>query len=144
MLVRTNLRALLAMHVLIVLGGVMLGLSTLAFQAGWLAPMPWMIITGAGLYLAYTPFNAMLFDRMIAAFGAAGNAGFLIYIADASGYTGSVALLIWRSMFAPGRNWLPVFINCAYVSSVLVIGFTLCSAVYFVRQMRQEEGSRDV
>jgi hypothetical protein len=144
MLVRDNLRALLAMHALIVLGGAMLGLGTVAFQAGWLAPMPWMIITGAGLYLAYTPFNAMLFDRMIAAFGTAGNAGFLIYIADASGYTGSVALLIWRSLFAPGRNWLPVFIDCAYISSVLVIGFTLCSAVYFVRQMRQGEGSRYV
>jgi len=112
----------------------------MAFQAGWLAPMPWMILTGAGLYLAYTPFNAMLFDRMIAAFGKAGNAGFLIYIADASGYAGSVALLIWRSLFAPGRNWLPVFISCAYLAAVLIVGFTLCSMVYFLRSTRRSEG----
>ena len=140
MLVKNNMRAMLAMHGLIVLGGAMLGLGTLAFQAGWLAPMPWMILTGAGLYLAYTPFNAMLFDRMIAAFGKAGNAGFLIYIADASGYAGSVALLIWRSLFAPGHNWLPVFISCAYLAAVLIIGFTLCSMVYFLRSARGSEG----
>ncbi|MFM9935975.1 MAG: DUF5690 family protein [Novosphingobium sp.] len=139
MLLRSNMQALLAMHGLIILGGVMLGLGTLAFQAGLLAPMPWMILTGAGLYLAYAPFNAMLFDRMIAAFGTAGNAGFLIYIADTAGYTGSVTLLIWRSLFAPGRNWLPVFIDCAYLASVLIAGFTLCSMVYFIRSVRRRE-----
>ncbi len=138
MLVRDNLRALLAMHALILLGGLMLGLGTLAFQAGWLGPMPWMIVTGAGLYLAYTPFNAMLFDRMIAVVGRAGNAGFLIYVADASGYAGSVALLVWRSLFAPGRNWLPVFIDCAYLASVLVMAFTLCSAVVFIARGREK------
>lgn len=133
MVVRDNLRAVLAMHGLIVLGGALLGLGTLTFQVGWLGPMGWMIMTGAGLYLAYTPFNAMLFDRMIAAFGKAGNAGFLIYLADASGYAGSVALLVWRSVFAPGRDWLPVFIACAYVAAVLVIAFTLASALVLRR-----------
>ncbi len=48
MLVRDNLRALLAMHAVIIGGALLLGLSTLAFQAGWLGPLPWMILTGAG------------------------------------------------------------------------------------------------
>lgn len=133
MLVRDNLRALLAMHGLILAGAAMLGLGTLAFQAGWLGPMAWMIVTGAGLYLAYTPFNAMLFDRMIAVLGRTSNAGFLIYIADASGYAGSVALLVWRGLFAPGRNWLPVFIGCSYLAAVLIAVFTVISALYFAR-----------
>jgi hypothetical protein len=129
--VRGNLPAFLAMHAMIAIGGVILGLSTLAFQSGVLAPMPWMILTGAGLYLAYTPFNAMLFDRMIAVLGTTANAGFLIYIADASGYVGSVALLIWRSLFAGQHDWLPIFINCAYLSSVLVVLCASASALYF-------------
>ncbi len=79
MLVRDNLRALLAMHGVILAGALTLGLSTLAFEAHFLELLPWMILTGAGLYLAYTPFNAMLFDRMIAAISRAGNAGFLIH-----------------------------------------------------------------
>ena len=134
MLVRDNARALLAMHGLILIGAAAMGLSTLAFEAGWLGPMPWMIITGAGLYLAYTPFNGMLFDRMIAVLGTVSNAGFLIYIADSSGYAGSVALLVWRSLFAPGRNWLPVYINCAYLAAVAIVICTVCSAVYFARR----------
>ena len=64
----------------------------------WLAgPAPWMIASGAGLYVVYTPFNAMLFDRLVAAGGEVANAGFLIYVADSAGYAGSCALLLWRN-----------------------------------------------
>lgn len=132
-LVRDNLRALLAMHGIILLGAALLGFSTLAFQAGLLAPLPWMIITGAGLYFAYTPFNAMLFDRMIATIGTAANAGFLIYIADASGYVGSVALLLVRSLGAPAMQWLPFFVTCSYATALAVTLFTLVSALHFLR-----------
>ncbi|HWJ69109.1 MAG TPA: DUF5690 family protein [Sphingobium sp.] len=131
MLIRDNMRALLAMHGIILAGAALLGLSTLAFQAGLLAPLPYMILTGAGLYFAYTPFNAMLFDRMIAATGHAGNAGFLIYIADSSGYVGSVALLLYRSLAAPSMDWLPFYMNSAYVTAGIVAVLTLCSAAWF-------------
>lgn len=137
-LVRNNMHALLAMHGVIILGAVLLGGSTLAFQAHLLGPLPWMILTGAGLYLGYTPFNAMLFDRMIAALGKAGNAGFLIYIADSSGYVGSVALLLYRSLALPTMNWLPFFIACAYATSVLVAVLTLLSALQFVQARRRQ------
>lgn len=138
MLVRDNMRALLAMHAMILLGAALLGLSTVAFQAGLLAPLPWMILTGAGLYLAYTPFNAMLFDRMIAAIGTAGNAGFLIYIADTSGYAGSVVLLLFRSLAAPKVQWLPFFIDISYLTAVAVGVLTLLSAIGFAARHRSE------
>jgi hypothetical protein len=135
MLIRDNLRALLAMHAIIFLGALMLGLSTLAFQAGMLTPLPYMILTGAGLYFAYTPFNAMLFDRMIAAIGHAGNAGFLIYVADTSGYAGSVALLLYRSFAAAQVRWLPFYIDIAYVTSIAVALLTVLSAAYFAMKL---------
>jgi MFS family permease len=137
MLIRDNMRALLAMHGVVIAGAVLLGLSTLAFQAGMVGPITWMILTGAGLYLSYTPFNAMLFDRMIAAIGKAGNAGFLIYIADASGYCGSVALLLYRSVDEPGMRWLPFFVDCCYVTAVVVGVLTLISAFYFHHRSRR-------
>ena len=62
----------------------------MVFQAHLLSPLAWMILSGAGLYIGYTPFNAMLFDRLVAFSGWVANAGFLIYVADASGYLGSV------------------------------------------------------
>lgn len=133
MFVRDNRRALLAMHGVIVLGGVLLGGATLAFQLHLLSPLAWMILTGAGLYLGYTPYNAMLFDRMIAALGRVGNAGFLIYVADSSGYAGSVALLLYRSFAMPQVDWLAFFIACAYGAAGLVIVLTTLSALRFAK-----------
>ncbi len=132
--VRDNVRALLVIHGVIIAGLMLLGLSTLAFQAGWLSPLAWMILSGAGLYMAYVPFNAMLFDRLIAASGTVGTAGFLIYIADASGYLGSCALLIWRNFGLVQLNWLQVFTASAYGTSILGMLFMGLSALYFLRK----------
>ena len=133
-LVRDNLRALLVMHGVILAGFVLLGVSTLAFQAHLLSPLVWMILTGAGLYMAYTPFNAMLFDRMIAFSGQIGTAGFLIYVADASGYLGSVALLVWRNFAMVRLDWLGFFIDSAYATSVVGAVCTGLAGVYFLRR----------
>ncbi len=129
--VRDNMRALLVIHGVVIAGLAMLGLSTLAFQAGWLSPLTWMSLSGAGLYMAYVPFNAMLFDRLMAASGTVGTAGFLIYVADASGYLGSCALLIWRNFGLVHLNWLQVFTAAAYTTSILGIGFVALSGIFF-------------
>ena len=133
-LVRDNLKALLVMHGVIIAGFVLLGVSTLAFQAHLLSPLTWMILTGAGLYMAYTPFNAMLFDRMIAFSGQIGTAGFLIYLADASGYLGSVALLVWRNFAMVQLDWLGFFIASAYATSVVGVVCTILAGLYFLRR----------
>jgi len=132
MLVKDNLRALLVMHGVILAGFLTMGLSTLAFQAHLLTPLTWMILTGAGLYMGYTPFNAMLFDRMIAFSGKVGTAGFLIYVADASGYLGSVALLVWRNFALVTLDWLSFFIASIYATSLVGVGCAILAAVYFL------------
>lgn len=60
----------------------------------------------------------------LAAFGA---------YSDASGYAGSVALLLFRSLGAPHMRWLPFFIDCAYVTALAVGALTLLSALSFLR-----------
>ena len=140
--VKNNGRALLFMHGVILAGFAILGASTLAFQQGLLSPIVWMIAGGAGLYLAYTPFNAMLFDRMLAATQRVGTAGFLIYVADASGYVGSVALLLYRTFAAPQLNWLQFFIGSAYAAAVASLLLTLASGFYFARKLASERGDR--
>ena len=132
MLVRDNLRALLVMHGVILAGFLVLGGSTLAFQAHMMSPLTWMVLTGAGLYMAYTPFNAMLFDRMIAFSGRVGTAGFLIYVADASGYLGSVALLLWRNFAMVDLDWLGFFVNSAYATSAIGAVCTILAGLYFL------------
>jgi hypothetical protein len=133
-MVRDNTRALMVIHGVVVAGFLLLAGSTLAFRAGWLGPISWMILSGAGLYMAYTPFNAMLFDRLMAVSGRIGTAGFLIYLADASGYLGSCTLLIWRNFGLMQLNWLQVFTASAYGTSILGILFVSSSAVFFLRK----------
>jgi hypothetical protein len=132
--VRDNTKALLVIHGVVIAGLVLLGVSTLAFQAGLLSPLAWTILSGAGLYMAYVPFNAMLFDRLIAASDTVGTAGFLIYVADASGYLGSCALLVWRNFGLMQLNWLQVFTRTAYFTSLVGMLFMGLSALYFVRK----------
>jgi len=131
--VKNNGRALLFMHAAILAGFAVLGLSTLAYQNGLLSPIAWMIAGGAGLYLAYTPFNAMLFDRMIAYSGTVATAGFLIYVADASGYMGSVVLLLVRNFAAVDLPWLPFFIGAAYATSIAGVVLVTGAAIIFLR-----------
>ena len=71
---------------------------------------------------------------MIAASGTVGTAGFLIYIADATGYVGSCALLIWRNFGMVKLNWLQVFTASACVTSVLGAVLVGMSAVFFLRK----------
>lgn len=134
MAVRDNLKALLVIHLLIVTGFLLLGLSTLAFQAGLLPPLAWMILAGAGLYMGYTPFNAMLFDRLVAVSGQVATAGFLIYVADSSGYVGSIALLLWRNFGGVQLDWLQFFIQAAYVTSLAGTVLVCGAGVYFYRR----------
>lgn len=136
-LVKNNGRALLLIHGVILAGFAIMGLSTLAFQQQLLSPIAWMIASGAGLYLAYTPFNAMLFDRMIAYTGTVATAGFLIYVADASGYMGSVVLLLVRNFAAIDLPWLPFFITAAYATSVIGMVLVAVAAALFLRGRRR-------
>ena len=106
-------------------------MTTLAFSLGWLGPVGWMIASGLGLYLAYTPFNAMLFDRLVAASGRAGTAAFLIYIADASCYAGSVTLLLLRNLPGVSLDWLAFYIALALAGAAASIMLMLASIFQF-------------
>ena len=59
--IRQNKGALLAVHGVMFVGGVLIGASTLAYQAGIMHPALWMILVGLGLYLGYVPNNCVLF-----------------------------------------------------------------------------------
>ena len=118
---------------MVVGSAVLVGGSTLAYQVGALAPAAWMIAVGLGLYLAYVPFNCVLFDRMIAALGSVATAGFLIYVADASGYAGSVALLLYKNFGQPTVSWLEFFVGFSYATAIATSILYLGSALYFSR-----------
>ena len=119
MTVRDNRRALVVIHGLIAGGCALVALATLAFRMDLISPFLWMVLTGSGLYMAYNPINAILFDRLVAVSGRVGTAGFLIYVADSAGYLGSVGVLLWRNFGKGGLDWLQFFVGGAYATGVI-------------------------
>jgi hypothetical protein len=108
--------------------------ATLLHRAEVIGAVPWMVSVGLGLYLGYVPFNCVLFDRLVAATGSIATAGFLIYVADAAGYAGSVGLLVWKSLGHPTLAWVPFLEGFGIVSSLVVAALYAASAIYFARK----------
>ena len=139
MFIRDNRRAFLANLVLVAVGLGVAGLSSLAFKAHLIGPVAWMIALGAGLYLGYTPFNALLFDRFIAASGRTGTAGFLIYVADACGYLSSVALLVLYNFVGVKISWVDFLVAISYSSALVGLVLIVGSGFYFHRRLRHSQ-----
>ncbi len=135
MFIRDNRRAFLANLLMVGAGLVITGLSTLAFRGHLIGPVAWMIALGAGTYLAYTPFNALLFDRFIAAGGRSGTAGFLIYVADAAGYVSSVALLVFRNFVGVQLSWVAFLQATSYVVALAGMALIVGAGFYFQRRL---------
>jgi MFS family permease len=134
--IRDNRHALAVVHGVMAGGAALIGLCTLLFQLGLIGPEIWMISVGLGCYLAYVPFGSMLFDRLIAAAGWVATAGFMIYVTDAFGYVGSVAVTLFKDFGAKDLSWLEFFTLFSYFTSILCFACFVFAGVYLVRRTR--------
>ena len=130
-LVKNNIRAFMINHVMIIAGYVVALAATLLFSAQIISPIFWMVLVGTGLYMSYVPFNALYFERMIASYKVRSNVGFIMYVADAFGYLGSVLILFLKQFLAVQLSWTSFFINAIYIISTFGIAGTLLAAFYF-------------
>jgi len=138
--VRDNRQALAVVHGVMAGGAALIGLCTLLFQLGLIGPESWMISVGLGCYLAYVPFGSMLFDRLIAAAGWVATAGFMIYVTDAFGYVGSVAVTLFKDFGAKDLSWLEFFTLFSYFTSILCFACFVFAGLYLVRRTRSHPG----
>jgi len=141
MVIKNNRTAFIVVHLVMALGTALVGISTWLFQIGVMPPAAWMILVGLGLYMAYVPYGCVLFDRMIATLGLMGTAGFMIYVTDAFGYLGSVAVLLYRDIGKPTLSWLDFFIGFSYFAAALCTLCFLLSLAYFYRVSPKDEGA---
>lgn len=132
MFIKDNQKALRVNHYIIGGGIALIGMATWAFNAEWISPYWWMLLVGLGSYLGYVPFNCILFDRFIATYKTAANAGFLIYLADSFGYLSSVGLLLFKNFLQTEISWYHFFVQFSYNSSILGVILTLISLWYFM------------
>lgn len=136
MIVKNNKKALWLNHLIISIGIILIGTGTLAFVYNMINPFVWMILMGLGLYLGYVPYNSMLFERLVAVTGEKGNAGYLIYVADAFGYLGSVLILLYKNFWFKDMSYGNFFISSGYIISVVSIILLLFSWLFFRKSLR--------
>ena len=137
-LIRKNINAFRIIHWVIAGGFLLAGISSWLFVAGEMGGALWMQLVGLGLYMAYIPFNCIFFERMIATFRIAGNVGFLIYIADAYGYLGSVIVMLTKSFMEIKLQWTSFYSNGVIIFSLIGVIGTLVSLFYFNKKFNPE------
>jgi hypothetical protein len=129
--VRKNIKALRLIHWVIVAGFLIAGVSSALFLTGHMPGVLWMQLAGLGLYMGYIPFNCIYFERLIAAFKITGNVGFLIYIADAWGYLGSMSVMLTKELAGLKLTWIQFYPTAVVFFSVIGVLATLFSLFYF-------------
>lgn len=132
MVIKNNFKAMVINHIIVFLGMVTVGLSTLAFEKALISAPTWMILVGMGLYFGYIQFNSIFFDRLIATFKYVSTVGFLIYLADSFGYLGSVGVLLFKEFGNTQLSWLEFFMSSGYILSVAGSALISASLVYFI------------
>jgi MFS family permease len=138
-LVRKNMKAFRLIHLVILLGFLLSGISSFLFMYDIMDGAWWMQLVGLGLYMAYIPFNCIFFERMIATFRISGNVGFLIYIADAFGYLGSVVVMLSKEIFHLQANWSSFYSGAALFCAVVGVAGTFFSLSYFNKKYRNSK-----
>ncbi|MEI8381557.1 MAG: DUF5690 family protein [Planctomycetota bacterium] len=105
----------------------MAALAGLQFRA--VDGFTFMVLIGLGLYLPYVAFHTTVFERLIAVTRDRGNIGYLMYLADAFGYLGYVAVMLGRSAFPKEASFRVFFVGiCGCVGGLAII--ILCLAWY--------------
>ncbi|WP_272148757.1 DUF5690 family protein [Tenacibaculum aiptasiae] len=135
--VTKNFKAFMYYHYVLIIGCTSIIISTLLFQQSLISPLVWMTISGLGLYSCYVPFNGIFFDRMIATFKIKGNVGFLIYIADAFGYLGSILILLYKNFGKGDISWLSFFITALYFLAFIGLIITTYCFQFFRKKYKK-------
>lgn len=137
-LIRNN-RAAFFTGLGVALGGMtLLGATLAAHMAGAISPLGFMVAVGLGLYLPYVAVHTTIFERLIAVTRERGNLGYLMYLADAWGYLGYVAVMLARSGVKSGGDFLDFFL---FLGWVIAGGGALCvagAAWYFARRVPKQ------
>lgn len=134
---KSNHKALMVNHYIIITGFALAGISTYLFTKGMVSPIVWMTLNGMGLYMGYVPFNALFFERLIAAARKPANVGFLIYMADSFGYLGSVGINLFKEFGEKTTTYHQFLVNALYAVSFMGCVLMGISLIYFQQKIEK-------
>lgn len=130
-LIRNNRLAFYINILTISFGGLLLLACSFLADQQLISPTLWMILVGFGMYLSYVSFHTILFERWIAVFRRRSNIGFLMYVADAFGYLGSVIILLYKNFFEASHNWLTFIYSTSYIVGGITVILSMAAFWYF-------------
>ena len=134
--VTDNFKAFALLNGMMVVGGLLVGLSTYAYTSNVLPAGTWFMLTGLGLYMAYVPCNGLYFERLVASFRYVSTVGFIVTLADWYGYLGSVAVLLYKNFGQATISFHQFFVYGAYVLSITYGLLVIGSFIYFRQKFR--------
>ena len=136
-LFKNNVTAFKVSLCTIIIGGLMVAASTYGFERGLVSPALWIVLVGLGMYLPYIAFHVMVYERLIAIFRRKANVGFLMYVSDAFGYAGAVAIMLYKNFGAKDLSWVEFFVGASYFTSAGIIVLALLAIVFFRGKLRE-------
>ena len=136
--VKNHAKAFLIIQSLLLLGAIIIGVSTLLFQMEIINPILWLISVGFGAYVAYSMCNSIYFERMLAAFKYAGTVGFMITLADYYAYFGSLLVLFYKNFFQNKTSNVNFFIYGSYALAITYFLMVLVSMFYFKKKATEK------
>jgi hypothetical protein len=140
-LVRDNRLGLVGAYIIMVAGPILMGGGTLLLDLGIISGFWWIVLMGIGVFLAYIPYNTILFDKVIATTRFGGTAVFAIYVADAIGYTGSIGVQLYKDLGQSGMSRVGFFRICSYILCLVGTFLLLGSCWFFLSRRWSEDNS---
>lgn len=135
--IQHNFKAFVGLHILIIVGFLISIVSTLLYSLHWMNIFTWMVTATTGLYMGYIAKNCLYYERMIASFKINGNVGFVMYIADAFGYLGTVLVLLFKEYANWGMHWESFFKWVFYIASTLGIILIIITLKGFTKKFNR-------
>lgn len=113
------------------LGFAIVGLSSYLYLNDIVPGSVWMVSIGVGLYLGYIPFNAFIYERLVATFKHVSNIGFIMYISDSIGYLGSFGVFVSKNFTQTEVSWLDFLLNSSLIISFAGMVSMMCAISWF-------------
>lgn len=130
-------------HLMIFAGCALILISTILFRNHTVNSFGWSVFLGIGIYMAYVPYNGMLFDRLLAVLKEKANVGFLFYLADFSGYLVTVFILIYQNFGMQKTSWFAFLMELSQMLPLICIIFVTVSFFYFNQKLNSEKHIQD-
>ncbi len=142
-LVKDNRRSLCAVFAAMIAGMLIVGATTALLKLHVIGGFWWMSLLGLGSYLAYVPYNTVLFDRLTASTRFVGTAVFAMYLADSVGYTGSVVVQLGKDLAVGETSRLEFLQSFSLFMSVFGSISLIAAWYYFLSTAHVRESAAD-